>query len=134
MRVLLCACTICGVGACASSVPTASQPGATGAQFDVRFNFPEGSVCLAETSTGKVEQKVIPGEIRLSYSEKNAPISCILPKGDVYQITTPQRIPASSRVSAGITVYPDDRAFITTDVDGSLAQLDLTGQGTVQKQ
>lgn len=76
----------------------------------------------------------MPGEIRLAYSEKNAPISCVLPNGDVYQITTPQRIPASSRVSAGLTVYPDDRAFITADVDGSLAQLDLTGQGTVRKQ
>lgn len=91
------------------------------------FQFPEGSVCRVSTSSGVIEQASIPGAIDFPQADRNGRSSCTLPTGDTVRVTAHNFVPENNSV-AGITVYPDGRAFITTSTtDGQLLQLQPTG-------
>lgn len=113
------------LGACMSSYPTIQAPGLTKPKIDMTFFFPKGSTCRVNTSKGTVVQNTIPGGIEFSISDRKARSSCTLPDGKTVSITAHHHVPANSKI-AGITVYPTGEAFLTTDVNGTLTQTQLT--------
>lgn len=66
----------------------------------------------------------IPGAIDFPQADRTAPSSCDLPDGRTVAITAHNFVPENNRV-AGITVYPDGRAYITSSTeDGDLINLE----------
>lgn len=115
------------LAACGSSFPKVETPGLQEPKISMLFQFPEGSACQVRTSRGVVEQASIPGAIDFPQADRNGRASCTLPNGQTVQVTAHNLVPDNNRV-AGITVYPDGRAFITSSTeDGELIQLQPTG-------
>ena len=118
--------------ACVSSYPTVQAPDLAKPRISLLFEFPEGSTCQVSTSAGVLKNTNIPGKIDFSQRDRNAPASCTLPSGQTVRVTAHNFVPEEN-VVAGITVYPDGRAFITSSTSGGqLVQLQPTGTVTAK--
>lgn len=118
------------LAACGTSYPGVQTPDLEKPKISMLFNFPEGSNCRVNTSQGALVIREIPGKIDFPQSDRLAPASCDLPSGQRVNVTAHNFVPANNSV-AGITVYPDGSAYITSSTtDGQLVRLEPTG--TVQ--
>ncbi len=109
------------------AAPKVETPGLKKPKISMLFEFEKGTVCRVSTSQGTIVQNRIPGSIGFPQADRKAPASCTLPSGKVVKVTAHHHVPENNRV-AGITVYPDGSAYITSSTtDGQLIQLQPTG-------
>ena len=124
----LCVLSLGLLSACASTIyPSVSTPNLPKQSIALLLKFPEGSECRMNTSQGVLVQASIPGKFEFPNADRMAPVSCKFPDGTTYGVTAHNFVPENSK-SAGITVYPDGSAYITSSTtDGNLVQLQPTG-------
>lgn len=121
------------LAACAVKVPTnvldGTQPKS---KISIQFeNFPEGTVCQAETPSGTVTSPSFPGRVEYPAAYRESPVYCTTPDNAVYDVLLGSVLPEGEFKIAGVTAYID--GFLVSTVSGESLTQEQNEAGVVKR-
>lgn len=92
---------------CSANVPTNILDGTQSKSvISIQFqDFPEGTVCQAETPDGAVSSPAFPGRIEYPAAFRESPVTCITPDNQTYDILLGSVLSDVDFRLAGVTAY-----------------------------